>query len=522
MKITVTVKGYRIYGGSTQGRKDQKMSDTHAAGDGVIRGDGPTDEDARQLEALGYTSHFSRTMSLAANFSLGFTYLSPLVGVYTLFAFVVAIGGAAAIWTYPIAMAGQLLVALVFAEVLSQYPIAGGPYPWALRLWGRHYAWITGWVYAWALLITIAGVAYGAGQFAAALFGVEATPGWDIFVAFVLLAIAAGINFSGTRNLSRAVTAGFAAEIIGVAGIGLYLTLFDRNNPFSVVFDTFGTEGDGSYLAAFLAAGLGAVFLFFGFEACGDLAEEVPNASRSVPRATVLTILIGGSMAILSMLGFILAVGDIGSVVSGDNTDPIGAVLGNAFGTFGSKVALIIALIAFLSCTLSLKASASRMIYASDRMIAGRSVLGRFNDRLHIPPVATAAAVVIPALVVILFGFSPDALTLIISFAVLAIYVAFQLVVFAALVARLRGWRPAGKWTLGGFGIVVNVAALVYGVAAAINLAWPGTPGVPWYQNNSVLLGTVVVLGVGLIYLLAARPADHLEVPAGDAILRRG
>ena len=85
------------------------MSETQASGGGTIRGDENLDEDARQLEALGYKSHFSRTMSLAANFSLGFTYLSPLVGVYTLFAFVVAIGGAAAIWTYPIAMAGQLL-----------------------------------------------------------------------------------------------------------------------------------------------------------------------------------------------------------------------------------------------------------------------------------------------------------------------------------------------------------------------------------------------------------------------------
>ena len=127
------------------------MSDIPTAGGDALRGDGLLDEDARQLEELGYKSHFSRTMSLAANFSLGFTYLSPLVGVYTLFAFVVSIGGAAAIWTYPIVMVGQLLVALVFAEVLSQYPIAGGPYPWALRLWGRHYAWITGWVYAWAL-----------------------------------------------------------------------------------------------------------------------------------------------------------------------------------------------------------------------------------------------------------------------------------------------------------------------------------------------------------------------------------
>src|SRR5918911_5245291 len=255
-------------------------------GEGVA--DAAVDEDARQLEELGYKSHFSRTMSLAANFSLGFTYLSPLVGVYTLFAFVVATGGPAAFWTYPVAMAGQFLVALVFAEVLSQYPIAGGPYPWALRLWGRHYAWITGWVYAWALLITIAGVAYGAGLFAGALFGVEASPGWDIAVALVLLAIAGAINFSGTKNLSRAVTGGFAAEIIGVAAIGLYLILFRRENSFGVLFDTFGTQGHGSYLPAFFAAGLGALFLFFGFEACGELAEGVPNASPNAPKATQL------------------------------------------------------------------------------------------------------------------------------------------------------------------------------------------------------------------------------------------
>ncbi len=487
-------------------------------------GEPEMDEDARQLEALGYKSLFSRTMSLSANFSLGFTYLSPLVGVYTLYAFVLATGGPAAVWTYLIAMAGQLMVALVLAEVVSQYPIAGGPYPWAMRLWGRRYAWVTGWMYAWALLVTIAGVAYGAGQFAASLFGVQASPGWDIVVALVLLAIAAGINFSGTKNLSRAVTAGFAAEIIGVAGIGLYLILFARHNSFGVMFDTFGTQGSGGYLGPFLAAGLGALFLFFGFEACGDLAEEVPNASRDVPRAMQLTILVGGSMAILSLIGFTLAVPDMAAVVSGKDADPIGTILNGTFGVVGSKIALIIALIAFLSCTLSLQAAASRMIYsyARDRMIAGSNFLGNFSERLHIPPGATVAAAVIPVLVVLAFGFSPNALTYIVSFAVLAIYVAFQLVVFAALVARLRGWIPAGKWTLGRWGLMVNVAAFVYGVAGAINLAYPRTPGTPWYVNYSVLLGTGIVLVVGLVYLGIGRMAERGTVPAGDAIPGRG
>ncbi len=79
-------------------------------------------------------------MSPWANFSLGFTYLSPVVGVYTLFAFALATGGPPMIWSFLIVGVGQLLVALVFSEIVAQFPVAGGVYPWARRLWGRRYA----------------------------------------------------------------------------------------------------------------------------------------------------------------------------------------------------------------------------------------------------------------------------------------------------------------------------------------------------------------------------------------------
>jgi hypothetical protein len=42
--------------------------------------------DSEHLEALGYTDSFHRSMTLWGNFALGFTYLSPLVGVYSFFA----------------------------------------------------------------------------------------------------------------------------------------------------------------------------------------------------------------------------------------------------------------------------------------------------------------------------------------------------------------------------------------------------------------------------------------------------
>ena len=52
-------------------------------------------DDAAQLAELGYESRFERRMGLWENFALGFTYLSPVVGVYSTFALGVRRGRAA-------------------------------------------------------------------------------------------------------------------------------------------------------------------------------------------------------------------------------------------------------------------------------------------------------------------------------------------------------------------------------------------------------------------------------------------
>ncbi|GAA3315608.1 hypothetical protein [Nonomuraea dietziae] len=92
------------------------------------------------------------------------------------------------------------------------------------------------------------------------------------------------------------------------------------------------------------------------------------------------------------------------------------------------------------------------------------------------------------------------------------------MVVLAALRARLRGWRPSGPFTLGAAGLAVNVGALVYGVLAIVNMIWPRTPDAPWYDNWLVALSGLVVVGLGALYLFAARPHEHGVAPAGDAI----
>ncbi|MEV4163334.1 APC family permease [Nonomuraea dietziae] len=479
-----------------------------------------TSTDDGRLADLGYTSEFRREMSLWANFSLGFTYLSPVVGIYTLFAVSLATGGPPMIWSLLIVGAGQFLVALVFGEIVSQYPLTGGIYPWARRLWGRRWAWMTGWVYLVALLVTIASVAYGAGPYLSAFLGIEVSTTNTIMCALVILAVAVAVNLAGTRVLAMAAIIGFTAELVGALAVGGWLLLTQRRHGLGVLFDSFGAGSGSGYFAAFLAAGLIGIFQYYGFEACGDVAEEVPDPTRRIPKAMRMTIYVGGAAATFVCLALLLAVPDFGAVISGASADPVSEVLTTAFGPTGLRVVLGVVLLSFLSCALSLQAAASRLLYsyARDGMIVGSEPLSRFSAVRHVPPYALVVAAVVPALVVMGSIVSEDALVKIISFATLGIYLGFQMVVLAALRARLRGWRPSGPFTLGAAGLAVNVGALVYGVLAIVNMIWPRTPDAPWYDNWLVALSGLVVVGLGALYLFAARPHEHGVAPAGDAI----
>lgn len=161
------------------------------------------DRDSAQLEALGLKSEFERSMSFWENFSLGFTYLSPVVGVYSVFALAIQAGGPPMIWNYLLVGFGQFLVCLVFGEIVSQSPISGGIYPWALRLVGERWAWISAWVYAWALFTTVAAVAVGGAPFLSQLLGVEFGNTGFIWIAIIMILISTILNLSGTRLLAQ-------------------------------------------------------------------------------------------------------------------------------------------------------------------------------------------------------------------------------------------------------------------------------------------------------------------------------
>ena len=133
--------------------------------------------------------------------------------------------------------------------------------------------------------------------------------------------------------------------------------------------------------------------------------------------------------------------------------------------------------------------------------------------------IALLVAGAVPAVIAIAGLFLEEMIKTIIVFGSAGIYVAFQMIVLGALVARAKGWKPSGAFRLGVWAWPVNLAALAYGVLAIVNMVWPRTPQDPWYRNYGMIVGTVAVLATDLLYAVLFRPYDRIDAPEGDAHL---
>jgi amino acid transporter len=475
------------------------------------------DTDAARLRELGYRQELDRRLRTIDNVAMGFAAISPVVGLYAVVLVGTLVAGPAWVWVLPVALAGQCLLLAVYAELASEFPIAGGAYQWTRRLIGPSYGWFAGWVAVCAYAVANTTVAYLGAPWALTLAGIEATPNAIVVTGMVLVLVCAVAGAIGIGVLSRMVKAGIGAEIVASVGIGLALLLVFREQDLSLLTDTLGAEAlsGGAVGAGFLAALAVGGWVFIGFDACVGAAEETRNAARHVPAAIWIALLSVGTLVILNAVAATLAHPDPASVVAGEDLDPVTTAVVTSFGSWSSKPFAAVVLVAFVACGMAAQALTARTMYsiARDGALPGSRFLRRVDRRrAPVGAIVTTAAV---ACLGLLLGLDSAAVGSLIAFGTAAIYVAFLLIALAALIARLRGtWSPAGRIQLGRAGVFVNALAVAWLAFEAVNIAWPreslAPVGAPAYQvwAAPLVLGLIAVVGVG--YLLLARPQRHL------------
>jgi APA family basic amino acid/polyamine antiporter len=335
-----------------------------------------------------------------------------------------------AVWFFQAAMA--LSGAFCFGDLAARFPQAGGGYVYLREAFGPRVAFL----YGWKCLLVLdpgltAALATGAGAYAAAL--VPGVPPKAVALSAIAAVVLA--NLAGVRLATG------LAWMLALAKAGVLLLL--------VAVGFFGAAGDWSRFVPFLARQAGSppllpalagaivsgFFSFGGWWQASNLAAEVEDAPRNLPRALSLGVLTVTVLYVAVSAVFVFLV-PLADVTSGETfAAQAGAAL---FGSAGGAVLSAIVLLSVLGSLFAFMTTAPRVYYAMARDGAAPAWAGAVGARSGAPLGAVMVQAALAALLVAIGTF--DAIVAYFVFATVAF---LGLIVVGLARLRRRAQEPA-------------------------------------------------------------------------------
>jgi amino acid transporter len=231
--------------------------------------------------------------------------------------------GPSAIWAWVAGGIAIIILALVHAELGGMYPVAGGTARFPHLAFGSG-AGISFGFFSWLQAVTVAPIECYAveryGQYwldAPGIHVYDPTTGnvthLGFVITIVLMALMTGVNFFAMRLFNKVnVVITWWKVLIPVLAIIVLLFKFSTKN-FSVQGGlnpghSFGAPGPAGvgWHAFFYAIPAGSIiFAYLGFEQADQLAGEVKDPQKNLPRAIIGAILLGTAIYVLLQIVFI-------------------------------------------------------------------------------------------------------------------------------------------------------------------------------------------------------------------------
>lgn len=401
-------------------------------------------------------------------------------GIYALVGKTAGLAGDAVWISFLLAAAVASLTGLSYAELAALIPRAGGEYHYALRAFGRRAAFMVTWLLLVGLGIASAAVALGFGGYLQVLTGTPPVPG-----ALLLIAACAGLLLYGVKASARVAVLCTGLELTGLLAV-LWVGL-PHLGEVDLLTMPRGWEGIGAAAALIF-------FAFIGFEEIVQLAEEVREPERNMPRALLLSIAIttalyvGVALAAISVLGWERL---------GASDSPLAEVLAATGGSEAGAAMSVIALFSTGNTVLILLLSASRLLYGMAEDGSLPAGLARVSTEQRTPWVATLLVAGVAALIAAAF----ERIEVVASLTNFAIFVTFILINAAVIALRLRepdAPRPFRvPLSLGPVPLIPLAGAL----SAAVMLLGVGWTAAAWGSGAAAL-------GLGVMLALPPKPGD--------------
>jgi amino acid transporter len=221
--------------------------------------------------------------------------------------------GPAAVLSWILGGVMILMIALVYAELGTMFPLSGGVVRYPHLSFGSFASYTTGWI-TWVAVATTAPIEVEAAlQYATkyAPFTSEHTvngetvhtlTGLGYGTAVVLMALFVVVNYYGVRWFARINNAmvWWKLFIILLVIVAFFLAAFHGEN-----FTSHGFKPQGWHGVFTAVATSGIVFSFLGFRQGIELAGETDNPKRNVPLAVIGSVLITGAIYVALQIAFI-------------------------------------------------------------------------------------------------------------------------------------------------------------------------------------------------------------------------
>lgn len=235
-----------------------------------------------------------------------------------------------------------LLGALVFAELSTRHPQAGGKYVFAREAFGRRAAFVIGWIEALGIYCAaIAAIAVVSGEYLARLLAWPAErASW---LGALLVALFTGLNLTGVGAGRLTQNVATSAKVLALAAVVVVAGLFGSGAGFS---GTLSSAPTGlATLGALAVAFQSVIWSYYGYPDVAKIAEEVQDPERNLPRILLVGIL-GTTLLYLLLNAAFLSALPLAELASSTLVpgDAVAAVLGAGAGRGVAALALVVLL----------------------------------------------------------------------------------------------------------------------------------------------------------------------------------
>ena len=263
--------------------------------------------------------------------------------------------------------------ALIFAELATRYPRAGGKYVYARAAFGPRAGFVVGWVEGIAIYTAaIAAIGVVCGEYLGRLLG--ASEGQAKVLGVGLIGLFTLINLSGVASGKWVQNISTATKVLALAAVIVAALWRGTGAGWGT---PLATAAQGSALGGALVVAFQAViWTYYGYLDAGKIAEEVVDPGKNLPR-----IFLGG-IAIVTVLYLLLNVAYF-QVLPFDQIAGSKLVAADVMAVlFGGGAGILFAALALLVVLASLNGNifvTPRVIFGLAREGLGPAVLARVN-----------------------------------------------------------------------------------------------------------------------------------------------